>query len=406
MWPLIKQYLQNNRLATEFNLRMSKFPRWRNLKHIHSPTTIEYSEGQTFVDILKCALPCLVQLLPANSCLVLLVCVMQKIQIILDLDVTTEKRLNYLRAVNSEYQKICEEVDRKHQKSLDFLKQHMLGHAVDIFRAKGTSRNTNTRIGEGFQQEVSALYKRTNGRNAEHQIARKDENEETMARLDMQVEMWRSSQDDDRDLKLIPSANAGVNPPWKLGSADARVSSHRLELEHSGKSQFCNFDKRLREHLAVHHPSHIVRPEERIEIEPCKLVRIDYQSTVNWKSATDILRCNPKFHGQPRYDSLIFSAQDDPLAMGQLELIFRCHLPGRVSLDLAMIRTYCGSSWKPKTRTDCPLREMNTGAMFISLEHVVRGALLCPIFGSPREAVYYVIDCIDGDMFLRLNPID
>jgi hypothetical protein len=28
----------------------------------------------------------------------------------------------------------------------------------------------NTRVEEGFQQEVAALYKKTNGKNAEHQV--------------------------------------------------------------------------------------------------------------------------------------------------------------------------------------------------------------------------------------------
>jgi hypothetical protein len=28
----------------------------------------------------------------------------------------------------------------------------------------------NTRVGEGFQQEVAAQYKKTNGKNAEHQV--------------------------------------------------------------------------------------------------------------------------------------------------------------------------------------------------------------------------------------------
>jgi hypothetical protein len=32
---------------------MANFPRWRDLKHISSPTTIDYSDGQTFLDILK-----------------------------------------------------------------------------------------------------------------------------------------------------------------------------------------------------------------------------------------------------------------------------------------------------------------------------------------------------------------
>ncbi|KAK7012368.1 hypothetical protein R3P38DRAFT_3209633 [Favolaschia claudopus] len=52
-WVLLKEYLQNNQLASKFNQWMDQFPRWRNLKHIFGATNIRYSEGQTFVDILK-----------------------------------------------------------------------------------------------------------------------------------------------------------------------------------------------------------------------------------------------------------------------------------------------------------------------------------------------------------------
>jgi hypothetical protein len=31
---------------------MANFPRWRDLKHLF-PTTIDYSDGQSFLDILK-----------------------------------------------------------------------------------------------------------------------------------------------------------------------------------------------------------------------------------------------------------------------------------------------------------------------------------------------------------------
>jgi hypothetical protein len=142
------------------------------------------------------------------------------------------------------------------------------------------------------------------------------------------------------------------------------------------------------------------------QIEPCKVLYVDYQSKVDWKHARDILRCNPCFHTRPRYDSVIYEAQDDDLAMGQLQLVFRCHLPQKFTLDLAMIQPYRKSSWAARTRTDCPIREWSPGrAIFIALEHVTRGALLCPIFGAPRQ-VFYVVDCIDEDMFLRVNNID
>jgi hypothetical protein len=58
----------------------------------------------------------------------------------------------------------------KHKKSLNFLKQHFLSHAINCFKDKGTSRNQNTRVGEGFQQEVAAQYQKTNGKDAEHQV--------------------------------------------------------------------------------------------------------------------------------------------------------------------------------------------------------------------------------------------
>ncbi|KAF7371552.1 hypothetical protein MVEN_00010200 [Mycena venus] len=265
----------------------------------------------------------------------------------------------------------------------------------------------NTRVGEGFQQEVSEMYEKTNGKNAEHQISILDENEETMARLDMQVELWRRSHEEDSNLNLIPSSNPDGANHWKLGSADSRVTPHvhRLEMKYTSNQLFRNFDMRLREYLAYHHPAFSVRPEDNIEIEPCKVIYVEYASKVDWKSAKDILRCNPWFHGHPRYDSILYTADDDPMAMGQLDLVFRCHLPRHKSIDLAMIQSYRTSSWNPKTRTDCPVREKSAAPMFIALEHLTRGALLCPIFGASRE-VFYVVDCVDEDMFLRVNYID
>ncbi|KAK7001214.1 hypothetical protein R3P38DRAFT_3405317 [Favolaschia claudopus] len=383
-WVLLKEYLQNNQLASTFNQWMDQFPRWRNLKHIFGATNISYSEGQTFVDILKCVLPCLVQLVSSNSWLVQWMRALQKIQAMLALEVTTKSRLQYLRELQIEYEACCEKISEKHGKSFNYLKHHFLSHAIENFMGKGTSRNQNTRVGEGFQQEVSEMYQITNGKNAEHQIALIDENEEAMARLDMQVAMWQQSQEDaGDDLIAPPTPQSFVH--WSLGAAERRISPMQ--------------------YLAHHHSAHPLRMEQDLEIMPCKALYVNFQSSVNWKSERDILRCNPSFHNEPRYDSVIFNAEDDPLAMGELALIFRCFLPNGVKLDLAMVRPFRRSSWHPRTRTDCPIRERKSGVMFIALEHVVRGVLLCPIFGASREA-FYVIDTVDGDMFLRINGIE
>ncbi|KAJ6522057.1 hypothetical protein B0H19DRAFT_973693, partial [Mycena capillaripes] len=144
-------------------------------------------------------------------------------------------------------------------------------------------------------------------------------------------------------------------------------------------------------------------------IEQYNTLYVEYQSEVDWRSTRDILRCNPHFHGTPRYDCVIYSASDDPLAMGPLKLLFRCRLPENVCLDFGDdISTIiaCGrdSSWKPKTRTDCPIRAQASAASskFIALTHVIRGVFLCPIFAG-RAGMFYVVDCIDEDMYLRIN---
>ncbi|KAJ6493778.1 hypothetical protein DFH09DRAFT_1451143 [Mycena vulgaris] len=264
MWVVIKEHLQTSGLASDFNQNMSRFPRWRDLKHISSPTTIDFSEGQTFLDILK------------------VFRVMQKIRIMLGLEVMTQTRLKRLRGLIAEYELICEEVSREHKKSFHFLKQHYLSHAIDTFESLGTSRNMNTRVGEGFQQEISIM----------------DENEETMSRLDMQVEMWRCSQQEDDELDLIKTSQSESTAHWRLGSPESQITSHRLESLRD--PLFHNFDFRLREYLARHHSSHLVSPEDDVKIEPCKVLYVEYQSLVDWRGARDILRCNPHYHGLPR----------------------------------------------------------------------------------------------------------
>ncbi|KAJ7745564.1 hypothetical protein DFH07DRAFT_748846 [Mycena maculata] len=402
MWVLLKDHLQTTGLATKFNSNMDKFPRWRDLKHISSPTTIDYSDGQTFLDILKCALPCLVQILPAKSCLIKLVRVMQRVRIMLGLKVTTTSRMEILRKWITEYEK---DVSEEYGKSLDFLKQHFLSHAIQNFRGKGTSRNMNTRVGEGFQQEVAAQYKKTNGKNAEHQISMMDENEETMARIQMAVNEWFKSREDDEKDQVLGPSNAESPAHWKLGSADPRIMSVRMEAKNQSNPSFRDFNQKLRECVRRSCSFKIDIGTMLLQIEACKVLYVDYQSKVDWKLARDILRCNTHFHGRSRYDSIIYAGQDDDLAMGRLELVFRCHLPHKVSLDLAMIKPYRKSSLAARTRTDCPIREWSPGYTFIALEHVTRGTLLCPIFEASHE-VFYVVDCIDEDMFLRVNEID
>ena len=55
-------------------------------------------------------------------------------------------------------------------KTFDFLKMHLQGHAPADIRSRGSLSIAETRLQEGFQQEVRMMYERTNRRNAEAQV--------------------------------------------------------------------------------------------------------------------------------------------------------------------------------------------------------------------------------------------
>ncbi|KAJ7640145.1 hypothetical protein B0H17DRAFT_960615, partial [Mycena rosella] len=126
-----------------------------------------------------------------------------------------------------------------------------------------------------------------------------------------------------------------------------------------------------------------------------------------WRGARDILRCSPHFHSVPRFDSVIYEDDNNPLAIGQLHFVFRCHLPGNASLNLALVQAFDRTAWRPNTRTDCPIRPKLPlqSFHFIALEHIVCDALVCQIFGG-KHGMYYIIDCIDEDMYLRFHNIN
>jgi L-ribulose-5-phosphate 3-epimerase UlaE len=99
-----------------------------------------------------------------------------------------------------------------------------------------------------------------------------DENEETMSRLDIKVNNeWRKSQEDETD-PILPSHAATAH--WTLGSADARMTSTRMETVNRSTSLYHDFNMRLREYLAEHHPKHLVCDDENIQVGISLKIRV------------------------------------------------------------------------------------------------------------------------------------
>ena len=63
-----------------------------------------------------------------------------------------------------------QKVSKEYEKNFDFFKQHYVSHVISDIRQKGTTDNTSTRPGEGFQQEAAEAYKQTSKKEAEKQV--------------------------------------------------------------------------------------------------------------------------------------------------------------------------------------------------------------------------------------------
>jgi hypothetical protein len=117
------------------------------------------------------------------------------------------------------------------------------------------------------------------------------------------------------------------------------------------------------------------------------------------------LRCNPNFHQRERYDSVIINDDTPGTSVARLRSLLRCRLPSGKVVDIALVHPFTRNSWKPYTMwKNCQILAEARDSSFVLLDYVVRGALLCPVFDSDAR-LHYLIDTVDGDMFLRVNNV-
>jgi len=145
-----------------------------------------------------------------------------------------------------------------------------------------------------------------------------------------------------------------------------------------------------------------------LQIDRYQCVYLWYQSQDDWKENRDILRCNPSFYGVPRYDCCLINMDSPHPSAGRIRSLFRCRLPSGRAFDVALVTMLKPSRWKPRTYWDgCRVYEeaIDSSTSLVLMKYIVRGALVSPAFDSGKPRHGYLIDTIDGDMYLRLNSI-
>ncbi|PPQ86075.1 hypothetical protein CVT25_003329, partial [Psilocybe cyanescens] len=272
IWDLVLEIFKKKKSLGKLTSNMSKFPYWNNLKHFNHVATVSFTDGQSFYDILKCILPCIVQLLPRNSPLVHAIRAYQCYRIMIGLRCMTDRRFKHLEELIGKYEKFCSKVTKEYGKSFRFPKQHWISHVASDIWQKGTTDNMSTRPGEGFQQEAAEAYKQTNKKKAEKQMSRIDENQEAIALIRMAIDndnRARSLQSDAEDSMTKPPEEPESYIPeerWIFGShSGTRLDSRELEKTFAPINRnFISFDQRLRSFITNNFPGEAPRYEDLI----------------------------------------------------------------------------------------------------------------------------------------------
>ncbi|KAF8176904.1 hypothetical protein K438DRAFT_1978943 [Mycena galopus ATCC 62051] len=343
-WFSVRKYYCRGGRTVEYQEELFDEP-WTGMTWREVDECLEdFPQGQTFLDILKCILPCLVHLLPPNSALVNALRALQQFRMLVGVHCSSQTRLAVLNVFVREYEIACRGV---HDKDFNFLKQHYTSHAADDIRQKGTTNHMSTRTGEGFQQDVTRHYGRTNGKDAEHQMVRIDENEEAMARIDMIVADHKArekqqSEDSEDDANQLAPPIDGAH--WRLAAPNKTLASRQFEAAMCSTvagELFNGFDLTLREFLATTQPHLQLGFETPIMVQSFRAIHINFQSKVDWTAKRDIFRCSASFHGRPRYNCILYNADVNPLSFARVISLLRCKVPNDRSFDLAYVRGFC-----------------------------------------------------------------
>ncbi|OSC97911.1 hypothetical protein PYCCODRAFT_1418559 [Trametes coccinea BRFM310] len=412
-------------IKIQVNKQFDAVPRWRNLNHFSEVTEVKFTDGSKYEDISKVLVPAAYNAIaaePETRGYQLLKCV--RLYNILDiysgLVVHTTATVEVFRETLPKFsQEIGIYATFNPEKSWNFPKAHTHQHVPADILAKGVTRNYNTKTFESMHRPLKTAYlERTNFKAVEGQLAKINHQflvaSIIRSHLDFLEEASKPDPDDKEDTS--PSAAFWFDHIY-LGSHEYPVTYESIEAQE--QPGFARFRIRLADFLNYHFlPPEALPVGTRITLRArdtvtiSKYLKVEYESTVDWKLETDYLRCSPSFYGSERYDHVIYKPSgEETYRFGCLRLLIIYELRGtnypiayieeldvvqgvrrRIDRDLGLCRI--------RRRVNTPARA-HEGCIFISARSIVRGVLVMP--DHAREGDFFVVDTVDGDMFLRMR---
>ncbi|KAF7967708.1 hypothetical protein HWV62_33335 [Athelia sp. TMB] len=406
-WPQIKLHIQSlgRKAIQAVDEYIDSVPRWRDLNHFKSIMQLTVFATQSVLTEDAC---------PVGYLLLRCLRAFLVFDMYAALEVHTEDTITLGReAVTNfgilmkEYIKATDGMEKFGDKSWDFIKAHLPKHIFDDVVGKGATRNYNTKPNEKLHGPLKNAYRdRTNFKNVAQQILKVEEHSTAsrLIRADI-TELNQHHENSSPAVDMPDDVDAFLG--FSLGSKQKPCTIQKLVETAHNDNAFSEFRVRLQKFLSAA-LGITVKLQDNSIISEYRFLKVDFAHAVDWRTAEDYLRCNPTFHGHPRYDSVIYPT-DKGLVFAQLILLFNCTVADATH-SIALVQPYdehIPASERPKKDRDLGLLRYRARrrkfSEFISVSSIIRGALLVQDPDVPDER--FVVDVVDTDMFLRLQHL-
>ncbi|KIJ59110.1 hypothetical protein HYDPIDRAFT_177922 [Hydnomerulius pinastri MD-312] len=390
---------------------ISEFPRWCHLAHFDMVINITFSDRNKIMAAACSGIWLLTKLAGSFLCSTDLRVLKSYLRLdsLIGFDVHTEGTLAMIKVELLVF-------DKELKLDWDFPKVHLWKHLEHDIQNKGAAWNYSTRPNEKLHGPLKSAYQdRSNGRDFTGQILRVDHHKLAAKLLRVRVrnlEEWRESQSEDSD---NDSGDTSAEVHIKLGSPCKLTLIQELEADRSQKDRaFAGIHKKLSKFLNNSLPTYghelatwlTIAPQ--FQVQEYRYLKVNYESTVDWKVHTDHLCCNPAFFDSSRYDCTLIQLTNEKTAFARLIFMFTCTVPNISSFQFTLIQPYtAGIGAARRFDRDMELTRVkavpHASSIFVPLKSIICGVVLVP--DTDHDDEFFVVNHLDSDMFLRVQGL-
>ncbi|KIJ47870.1 hypothetical protein M422DRAFT_248461 [Sphaerobolus stellatus SS14] len=181
-------------------------------------TAVDFADDNNYRDILKCILPCIVDILPRDSVVVQAIRLCGIIRTIASLNPVSDEQIEYLEKCLPKYEAICLCLSLDLDKNYNYPKHHTLLHLTEDLRAKGSTIRKSRSL-------------------------KIDENQEAIAQIRTAVDIHDKLMEESVQEQNITDGDECPTPitskdHWSLDSPLSSILANKYELEHAERKGF------------------------------------------------------------------------------------------------------------------------------------------------------------------------